>query len=155
MKNYITYLSLFLLVLSTASCSDDDDGQCSPAIIAVTSLEDEYGCTNTPDQMEIDLTEDFIIISTQAQFDNLVTGSCTPDIDFVTYDLLIGKKQLSSGLEKITYDNLMGNCNNNELALNITFTQNIATIAPNVTYHLLVPKLQDGEVIIVSTTTII
>lgn len=153
MRNITVYILLVLSFVSINSCKNDDD-DCAPMILEITSLENEYACVNTPYQMEIDLSEEFVIIRSQAVFDNLVTGSCTPEIDFEVYDLLIGKKGLTNGFESIDYDGLVKNCNNNELSLTITFVLNATTEAPNVTYHALVPKLAVNEVINVTITTI-
>jgi len=134
------------------SCSNDDE--CSPVIIEITSLEDEYSCVNTSSQMDIDLSEQFIIIRSQVVFDNLVTGSCMPDIDFEAYDLLIGKRGLPNGIENITYDGLVKNCENGQLSLTVTFTLNATTEAPNATYHALVPKLDANDIINVTIIVI-
>lgn len=146
---------IFLLVTSFASiCScESDDDVCLPIFLEITSLENEYDCVNTPYQMDIDLSEQFVIIRSQLVFDELVTGSCTPDIDFGVYDLLIGKKGLSSGFDSINYDGLVKDCNTGHLALTITFVLNATAEAPNVTYHALVPKLAEGENINVTILT--
>lgn len=147
----VIIICVFSLVL-ISSCSEDD--ACTSSTLPVTDLESEYGCINTPGQVNIDLTEEYIIIRSQSEFDSLVTGSCTPQIDFVTYDLLIGKKGLVSGLETIDYDGLTLNCNNGQLNLTVTFVLNATTEAPNVTYHVLVPKLEPNESINVTITTV-
>jgi len=152
MRTITTYILIVLLFVLSISCTNDDE--CSPVIIDITSLEAEYSCMNTPYQMDIDLTEEFIIIRNQSVFDDLVTGSCTLQIDFEAYDLLIGKKGLSSGIERIDYDGLVKNCETGQLSLTITFIRNATAEAPNLTYHVLVPKLEANEVINVSIITI-
>ena len=89
MRKFIVIIIVFVLA---SSCSNDDE--CSPVILDITSLETEYSCINTPYQMDIDLSEEFTIIRSQSVFDNLVIGTCMPQIDFEAYDLLIGKKGL-------------------------------------------------------------
>lgn len=153
MRNITVALLLLFSLIILNSCNEDDD-DCLPMIFEVSSLENEYDCVNTPYQMDIDLSEEFIIIRSQAEFNNLVTGSCTPEIDFTSYDLLIGKKGLVSGFDSIDYDGLVKNCINNQLSLTITFILNVTAEAPNVTYHALVPKLAPNEVINVSIVTI-
>ncbi|MEH6537267.1 MAG: hypothetical protein V7719_12795 [Psychroserpens sp.] len=150
-KTILFIVAVFAFVLIN-SCSNDDD--CLSVIFDITSLEDEYSCINTPYQMDIELSEEFIIIRSQAVFENLVTGTCTPQIDFETYDLLIGKKGLTSGVDSINYDGLVKNCDNGQLGLTITFVRNATTEAPNLTYHALVPKLEINEIINVSIVTI-
>lgn len=151
-KNIACITAILLVAFMFFSCSNDD--QCSPITIDITSLEDEYGCVNTPYQMDIDLSEEFLIIRSQDVFDNLVTGTCTPQIDFDAFDLLIGKKGLPNGFDSIDYDGLVKNCDNGQLYLTITFVLNATTEAPNATYHALVPKLQANETINVTIVTI-
>ena len=143
MRKIIVFSIAFLLVFMTNSCSNDDE--CSPATISITSLEVEYDCVNTPYQMDIDLSDDFTIIRSQAVFDNLVTGDCMPQIDFDAYDLIIGKKGLTNGFQLIDYDGLVKNCDNGQLYLTVTFVLNATAEAPNATYHALVPKLEANE----------
>lgn len=123
------------------SCNNDD---CENSILTVTDLETEYGCENTKYQMDIDLSDDFTIIRSQSDFDNLVTGSCQPTINFSIYDLVIGKKGLSNGNTSINYQ-LTEDCNTGNLKLHVTFNQNETTEAPNLTYHALLPKMGDEQ----------
>ncbi|WP_028873620.1 hypothetical protein [Psychroserpens burtonensis] len=152
MRTIINFIVAISLIFITQSCSNDDD--CIPLTIDITSLEVEYGCINTPYQMDINISEDFIIIRSQTIFDDLVTGTCTPQIDFEAFDLLIGKKALTNGFDTIDYDGLEKNCDNNQLSLSISFILNDTAEAPNVTYHVLVPKLPENELITVSLVTI-
>ena len=146
------FIVVFLALVFVSSCSNDDD--CSPVVLEITSLENEYGCINTPYGVDIDLSETFTIIRSQAIFDELVTGNCMPQIDFTMYDLLIGKKGLTNGFDSIVYDGLVKNCDNGQLSLTVTFTLNATTEAPNATYHALVPKLEVNEIINVSLVTL-
>ncbi|MCD2259556.1 hypothetical protein [Psychroserpens luteolus] len=152
MRKFILSFVIVLSFVLVSACSSDDE--CSPVILEITSLEAEYSCINTPYQMDIDLSEEFVIIRSQFVFDNLVTGSCMPQIDFVAYDLLIGKKALTSGIDNIDYDGLVKNCENGQFSLTVTFVQNATTEAPNLTYHVLVPKLDANDIINVSIVTI-
>ncbi len=117
---------------------------CTDNELFTKSLEEEYGCVNTKYQIQIDLVDDFAIIHSQAAYNDLVTGICQPEIDFNTYDLVIGKKGLTSGNDTITYQ-LIENCNTNNLELKVSFHQNITTEAPNLTYHALIAKLGDEQ----------
>lgn len=146
MRNIINFSIAFLLVITANSCSNNDD-ECIPVTIVITSLEVEYGCVNTPYQLDIDLSDDFVIITSQTVFDNLVTGDCMPEIDFEAYDLLIGKKGLTNGFDSINYDGLLKNCDNGQLSLTVTFVLNDTDEAPNATYHALVPKLGVNEIV--------
>lgn len=140
MKKSILFLALTLMFFS---CKKDDDG-CTDTVVNTTSLEAEYGCTNTQYQMDIDLSETHTIIKNQQDFDVLVTGSCQPTIDFATYDLVIGKKQFTSGDVLIAYK-LIESCETGNETLTVSFTTGVLTVAPNITYHALIPKLKDGQ----------
>lgn len=137
-------LLLSFIFIGILSCSNDDDNNCSDLIIETTSLENEYGCSNTKYQMEIELSDNHMIIKNQLEFSEFVTGSCQSEIDFSTYDLVIGKKGLSSGNSSISYE-LIENCENGNQTLTVTFNQNETTEAPNLTYHALIPKLENEQ----------
>ncbi|MBF6607158.1 MAG: hypothetical protein ITG00_00275 [Flavobacterium sp.] len=137
-------ISLFTLIsFLILACSKDDD-PCSDTTLIPKSLESEYGCTDTKYQMEIDLAGDFTIISDQANFNALVTGSCLPEIDFSMYDLVIGKMNFTSGNTSIEYV-LETECETRDQNLVVTFYQNMTAHAPNLTYHALIPKLDGGQ----------
>lgn len=136
-------LLVIALILFNISCSDDDGDVCRNEIIETTSLENEYNCENTKSNLEIDLSDDFIVITNQTDFENLVSGNCDPNIDFSRFDLIIGKEQLPSGNDSIDYK-YSRNCNTNDYILEVTFNQNMLLIAPNITYHQLVPKIEQG-----------
>jgi hypothetical protein len=125
------------------SCSKKVE-DCMNAPLDTYSLEELYECENTKRQMDINLSESFTIITTQSRFSEMVTGTCKPEIDFEKYDLIIGKKGLTSGNVSIDYD-FRTDCENDRLLLTITFNQNITTEAPNLTYHVLVDKLNENE----------
>ena len=152
MRTIINFITAVSLIFAMQSCSNDDD--CTPAILAITSLENEYGCMDTPWQMHIDLSEDFAIIRSQSVFDDLVTGTCMPQIDFEAFDLLIGKKGLTNGFDTINYDGIVKNCDDNLLYLTVTFVLNSTTVAPNATYHVLMPKLEENETVNVTIVVI-
>jgi len=141
MKYPILILSMLLLGIISCEKSDDD---CTDTTLNTTSLEAEYGCIDTKYQMDVELSESHIIIRNQLDFTELVSGSCQPDIDFSVYDLVIGKQGLTSGNDTIYYK-LIENCETGNEFLTITFIQDATTIAPTVTYHALIPKLEDGQ----------
>ncbi|MHA7944243.1 hypothetical protein ACJOV8_014290 [Formosa sp. 3Alg 14/1] len=134
-------LIISLIFLGIISCSNDD---CTDTILKTTSLETEYGCINTKYQMDIDLSENHMIIRNQLDFTELVSGSCQPTIDFSIYDLIIGKKRLGNGNSFIDYT-LVENCETGTQNLIVTFYQNDTTEAPNLTYHALIPKLENEQ----------
>ncbi len=135
-------LIILILFLGIFSCNNDDD--CTDTILNTTSLETEYGCTNTKYQMDIELSENYMIIRNQLDFAEFVSGSCQATIDFSVYDLIIGKKGLTSGNSSIDYE-LIENCKTGNENLIVTFNQNETTEAPNLIYHALIPKLRDKQ----------
>ncbi len=146
MKNlFYLLVTVFLFV----SCKNNDD--CEDLNVATTSLEAKYGCVNTKYQMDIDLSQTFTVIKNQTDYNALVTGSCQPNIDFVTYDLVIGKQALGNGNTSINYE-LIENCQTGNQTLKVTFNQNETTVAPNLTYHALIPKLKEGQELNVEIT---
>jgi hypothetical protein len=126
------------------ACDKKSELPCDVVTSTPTSLETVYGCTNTKYQMNIALNNTFKVIESQAEYNSLVTGSCTPNIDFNTYSLIIGKKGITTGLRNINYT-LLKDCPNNKSVLNVTLQTDLTLSAPNVTYHALVPKLSVGE----------
>ena len=143
-----TKFILFALLFVLFTACNDDDTPCSDTIVTTANLETEYGCTETKYQMEIDLTDNFTVITNQTDFNALVTGSCQPNIDFANYDLVIGKKGLLSGNTSINYE-LIKDCETNNLTLTVIFVQNATSEAPNLTYHALIPKLTSGQSVMV------
>lgn len=142
MKNVIKISALLLLTLTFGCKSDDDIMTIEDSSIVgdFTSLEAEYGCVNTPYGLEIGLDNTFTIMFSQDDFNSLITGTCTPEIDFETYDLIVGKQGLTNGFDSITYA-VVENPLTNALAVTVTFKLNATAEAPNAAYHLLVPKL--------------
>lgn len=139
-NGFLIFGSMILMIFS--SCGKLATDPCDHSGLPVLSLEDEYGCVNTKRGMEIDLSNQFVIIRDQADFESLVTGTCIPDIDFLKYDLVVGKQGLTSGNVRIEYE-LTQDCEKSNLQLKVTFFQNITTEAPNLTYHAVIDKLQD------------
>ena len=117
--------------------------------LPVKSLEEEYDCANTK-YIDIDLSEDYTIIRSQSAFNALVSDDCNPQIDFSSYDLVIGRKGLTSGNSSIEY-RLRKACNSDKLQLIVVFHQDDTTVAQEITYHALIPKLGDEETVEVKT----
>lgn len=108
-------------------------------------MENLFGCANTEQSLEIDLIDNYSIVRSQDQFDELVTGSCVEKLDIEKYDLIIGKKQLKSGVEKIDYD-YSKDCNEKS-TLKVKIKMNATSVAPNITFHALIPKLGAAETV--------
>ncbi|MBZ9632181.1 hypothetical protein LB465_15470 [Salegentibacter sp. LM13S] len=134
---------LFTLIIVVFSCSKKDN--CTSNKINITSLENEYGCPDIR-YSDVDIEENYLIISNQESFEELNMVSCTPEINFSKYDLIIGKKSLSQGNQSINYE-LSKSCVTQNLILKVIFTQNEAAVALTVTYHVLIPKLENQQII--------
>ncbi len=145
MKNIMVYFILLCLI----SCGNDDEAPCKNMPVTFTSLENEYGCVNTKYQTEIGLLNDFVIIRNQTEFNNQVSGTCQPLINFMSYDLIIGKQNLTSGNSSIDY-NIVENCETESIEIDVTFNQNSTTEAPNLTYHVLLPKIDNNQEVLVT-----
>ncbi|OJU23769.1 MAG: hypothetical protein BGN92_00500 [Sphingobacteriales bacterium 41-5] len=107
--------------------------------IEFQNLETLYGCRNTT-YLDIGIEkEEFVVITNQGDFNRIVNSElCRPAIDFKSYNLLIGKKSLSSGNSRIDYELIKSE--NENLTIRIVFTQNMAQNAPTVVYNVLIPK---------------
>ena len=146
MKKMLLFAVLGLLY----SCTSSNNATCEPVALPFTDLETEYGCENTKYLLHNTVQGDnYIIIRNQNDFDTMTDDlTCRPQIDFTTYDLILGKKQLTSGNQSIAYE-YMDNCT--EKVLTVTFVQSSTMEAPSVTYHALVPKLAPNEQVTVET----
>lgn len=145
MKTTSTLLALLALLFSgCATVCGTEPEPCLNTALAVKSLETEYGCQNTIRQMSINLSETYTVIRSQQEFNQRVSGTCRPQIDFATYDLVIGKKGLANGPGGINYT-LQQDCNSNNMTLHVAIGRSLTTEAPNITYHALIPKLAAGQ----------
>lgn len=151
-------LIVLLPMLSMQLCSNESEiensnesersNDCENTTLIVTSLEETYDCVNTKYGLHIDLDDNFTLIRSQSEFTDLVSGNCQPTIDFTIYDLVIGKKHLINGNDTIGYDLLL-NCETSTLELTVVFNQNLSDVAPNITYHALIPKLSATQTLTV------
>ena len=137
-------LIISMLIIGLSSCNNNVQNACTNSIINVSHLETEYGCSN----VNIDLSETYMIISNPLDFSEFVNTTCQSDIDFTNFDLVIGKKGLTNGLSSIEYG-LIENCETENLNLTITFNLNETTVAPNIAYNALIPKLNENQVLTV------
>ncbi len=143
---------LMVTICSAFKCNKEEESKaCVSGPLAIKTLESEYGCTNTAMQLNINLSNNYRLINSTAEFTSLVTGSCMPAIDFSQYTLLIGKQSLNGGLSNISYV-ANKDCSTGGYVVNVTITKNLALQAPNVTYHLLLPKIQNNSSLQVNTT---
>lgn len=141
-----------LITIFLVSCSSNDDPGCFVSDVDFTNLEAAYSCENTKNLLQIDLEETYTLINSQAAYDAQITGPCMPQIDFSIYTLIIGKKALANGNSSISYD-YRNDCATDTNTLTVTFNQNETTEAPNLTYHILSPKIAESTTVEVIVTT--
>lgn len=133
--------SLIILSILLYACSSDNSTTCTNKIALTDNLETVYNCENTTQLLDVPaLNDNYIIIRDNDTFLEKVTGSCVTQVDFDKYDLLIGKKGLTNGLSNISYKMTI-DCNVKDPVVDVTFYLNETAEAPNVTYHVFVPKL--------------
>ena len=137
-----SFLALIILVCSLPSCTYD----CDDTSIITKHFENDFGCENTKHDLVVDLINDYTIIRSKESYDNQVSGTCHPDINFSLFDLVIGKQSSGNWNDTIIY-NLTRTCPEDELILTVDIIQSAATIPDNVVYHAIIPKLGDEEAI--------
>ncbi|RSK47045.1 hypothetical protein [Hymenobacter rigui] len=148
MKQTITLAISAACTLAIHGCTTcgGDPQPCTDTPVTVTSLEKEYGCTDTRRQLTTNLNQTYTIIRNQADFDRLVTGNCHPQIDFTKYDLVIGKQVTTSGSSSFQYM-YQRQCLAESMKLHVTVIPGMTTDTGNLTYHALVPKLAPQETV--------
>lgn len=128
-----------ILVFLFTGCDNKTVLDKSYKMIEAQNLETLYGCTNTTFGLDIEIENSYLVITSQSDYNRLVKSTtCNPLIDFNSYNLLIGKKGLSTGNSSIEYElkeNSLG-----ELDVKVKFNQNMAQNAPIVVYNVLIPK---------------
>lgn len=128
---------MFIILLAGLYSCDD----CTDTTLNVTELETEYeACTYAHN----DLSENYMIISNTSDYNEYVDSDCQEEIDFSSYDLIIGKKGLSNGLSSIDYK-LVEDCETKNQVLTVTFNLDMTHVAPNVNYNALIPKLNENQ----------
>jgi len=102
MKKNIILSLLFMLLAAHifSSCNKE----CQEKVLVSKSLEALYGCHDTRNTLSIDLTNSAVIISSQADYESRIEGPCSPAIDFVNYDLIIGTRTTTQVVDTILYD---------------------------------------------------
>lgn len=140
------YLLCFLAAFACTACNDRDNEDCDPSYVEVRSLEEEYGCPATPFGISVDVEDDFIIISSQDEYDALVSGTCNAVVDYEVYDLIIGRQQTTGTLTEINYT-YRRVCPGNRFELVVVILTTSSPSTPILTYHALVPKIGEGQAV--------
>ncbi|MEM6298676.1 MAG: hypothetical protein AAF740_08325, partial [Bacteroidota bacterium] len=146
--NVITRIFLFLVIL-LFSCqqSQQDDEELLPdepfEAFITTSLELEYGCTNTLYDMDVDIfTGNPQHIRSKEQFDLLVTGTCLPEIDFDNYDLVIGKRQFAFEVDTVSHYPLKTSDGTVIIVFEVRKGQDLLQ-EKTIVYHALITKIRE------------
>lgn len=140
------YTAMAFAALLWTGCNDDDDAGCDPSLIEVRSLEQEYGCPDTPYGIALGIENDFIIISSQAEYEQWVTGTCNAVIDYDEFDLVIGSQQVTGTLTEIDYTYRQV-CPTFRFELIVVIHTTASSSTPTLTYHALVPKLGTNQAV--------
>jgi len=141
-KNIALYFGIVLVTgIMLSSCKQDD---CEEVVLPWESLEELYGCSDTRNELIVDITNSAILITNQTDYDAQVEGPCSPAIDFVNYDLVIGKRTTTQLVDTIYYDYLIA-CPGANKTLNVEIMQGTTVQADNPVFHVLIPKLGNGE----------
>jgi len=140
---------VLLVSLVAASCTKEDE--CSSGALEIITLQD-LGCDIPPHQISINSSNEFELIRDQEQYENLLTTSCRPTIDWDKYDMIAGSIFLQYGLNALEQGAYF-NCFENKLAITITAHLNESTVALPVGFAFLIPKLDDTETPYVSIVT--
>jgi|SRR5690606_9476047 len=141
----IQTILIFTLIM-LISCKGDDDNLCSSTYLNHTTLENEYGCENPLFEMQVNwegIDNNYILITNQNDFEEIVSGSCIPEIDFTSYDLVLVLTG-TSNLESYNY-NVIKTCQNTiSIVINIedSGSNEIITV-----FNILIPKLETGQII--------
>jgi hypothetical protein len=144
-----------LVCLSLFSCTDNDDADpvvevpcTTDTIIPTESLQNLYGCVWTEILQTTIPNNTFVIVRSQAQYDALMVQpyACLPEIDFETYDMIIGKSFSGATPSYFTYE-YKQICGNPVKQLKVLEFLGMGTTPRYHTYHALIPKLAPIETI--------
>ena len=129
-----------MVLITITSCGTED---CNSTTEAVSCL-DDFGCQNAAFQLSVESQQEFELIRSQEDFDNMVFGNCDVQVDWEEFDLVIGTIGLQSGLASIQ-KSLRKDCDTNQILLDITIITNSTALAPSITWQAVIPKLADDE----------
>lgn len=137
------FLCLVVVVSVFNSCKNDDESVCNH-VLEHTTLEEQYACSNTIYDMDVDweaINNQHLLIRNQAQFEEFISGNCMPQIDFSKYDLVI-TLMVVSDVQSVEYS-VIQLCNQNvTIGIHIEDKGNDVNLG---TFHVLIPKLKENE----------
>jgi hypothetical protein len=142
-------MKYFIILIISLPCILSSCHVCRESVIPVKHFETDYGCPDTKHTLEIDLTDQCTLIQTRADYDNQVSGTCHPDIDFDTYYLVIGKQSTANEVDTIYYDYGIS-CPENDLTLTVEIIQDAVAVKDTVVYHALIPKQENSGTIVIN-----
>lgn len=122
-----------------SSCTDEE--RCISGFIDLEDLE-SLGCDNSANLTTINSLKEFELITSQEQFDQLVETPCNVTIDWEKYDLLIGMIGLPNGYVGMTKQ-LVQDCSRDQYDILIAIELNETTVAPIISWNVLLPKASD------------
>ncbi|MBT9393840.1 hypothetical protein KLP40_11765 [Hymenobacter sp. NST-14] len=149
MNRVTEFSAALLLTLGLHGCATNcglEPEPCAPQPLIISSLETEYGCSDTR-FLNSQPLESAVVIRTQADFDRRVSGECHPQIDFTRFDLVIGQQQMSgSSSSSVTYS-YQFTCPAKERVLRVMLKPGLTADFGFRSYHALVPKLGPTETV--------
>lgn len=139
-KKYLIVCVLIILS-SLQSCKSDDEICTKDITDSTKTIEELYNCNTTFETLSlISKEESYTIITTKSEYDSKVEGDCHPEIDFTTYNLLIGYLGNAKKVSSLK-NTLYRACEPNTYTLEVDIeSKDEETENPLFTYHLLVPK---------------
>lgn len=144
---------VMLLLISLSSCKKENVAtSCTTPSPVVINMDDLSIC-EFQGKPSVNLIEnESVVIRSQVVFETLVPdATCYPNIAFTKYDLVIGKKKITSGLKNINYA-LTQNCETNQSKLKVLITKGTTTVTETVVYQALIPKLGGAQTVDIEIT---
>lgn len=135
---------ILIITIFMGSCAEDD---CQSGSIDIKEL-DEFGCLNAQLTMMVDSPNEFDLIRSQDEYNQLVSGTCEPQINWQEYDLIAGRISFDKTVDSVS-KRLTKDCFNNQLTLRIEFNLSDMEIPTAINFHALIPKLSNEETIFV------
>lgn len=101
---YLNILSLIIFIIGLSfACTEENC--CENINITSLTKDMEYlGCSDATTNMKIQANEPYLVITNQADYDSLVTGSCHPTIDFSQFQLIIGYYGSQKDVTSFSYE---------------------------------------------------